>query len=58
MIIGEDRNKISNIVRPNVDQFYSLYQPHVSHLLEPAASSHNNELLQLKVSITILIWLS
>ena len=49
MVIGEDKNKISNIVRPNVDLFYSLYQPHISQLLESAAP-HNNDLFQLKVS--------
>ena len=53
MVIGEDKNKISNIVHPNVDQFNSLYQPHISQLLEPVP--HNTDLLQLKVSPKIFM---
>ena len=34
MWIGEDRNKVRNIVRPNVAEFEKLYQPFMGELVE------------------------
>ena len=34
MWIGEDRNKVRNIVRPNLAEFEKLYQPYMDGLVE------------------------
>jgi len=37
MFIGEDKDKIRNIIRPNVAEFERLYEPHLSSLVEKTA---------------------
>jgi hypothetical protein len=37
MIFGEDRNKIRNIVVPNISHFSKLYKPYIDGLLEESA---------------------
>ena len=37
MIIGEDRNKIRNIVLPNIPHFSELYNPYIESFLEESA---------------------
>ena len=34
MIVGEDRNKIRNIVTPNMSHFSELYKPYTDSFLE------------------------
>lgn len=34
MIVGEDRNKIRNIVVPNIPYFSELYKPYIDSFLE------------------------
>lgn len=33
MYFGEDRNKISRIVQPNVEKFRCLYEPYLNELV-------------------------
>ena len=33
MIVGEDKNKVRNIVLPNMSQFSKLYKPYTNTLL-------------------------
>ena len=37
MIVGEDRNKIRNIVLPNLPHFFELYKPYIDSFLEESA---------------------
>ena len=37
MIVGEDRNKIRNIVLPNLPHFSELYKPYIDSFLEESA---------------------
>ena len=51
MTIGEDKNKVANIVLPKVANIvlHKLYEPHLSLLVEPAPN--RSDLWQLKVSV-------
>ena len=41
MIVGEDRNKVRNIVLPHVDKFIQLYQTHLKDLSQYVVLSGN-----------------
>ena len=37
MLIGEDKNKVRNIIQPNMAEFERIYEPHLSSLVERTA---------------------
>ena len=41
MIVGEDKNKVRNIVLPHVDKFIQLYQTHLKDLSQYVVLSGN-----------------
>ena len=38
MIVGEDKCKVRNIVKPNMSHFSKLYKPYMTNLLEESTS--------------------
>ena len=53
MLVGEDRNKIENIVKPNLSHFRKLYSSIINEYLEP--DTNNEEMWRLRVSMFVCI---
>lgn len=51
MYVGEDKNKVFNIVKPNIAAFKALYEP---HLKEMVIFSKNGVTKRVSFSITYI----